>query len=166
MHESRRANSLGNSALTAKTSQFLHGHQKSEIALSATCPSTEYPVPSTQYLVPRTRRLPSSGLERVPSRVDGGQFDLQGFEPRHRILDHCRALRVEGGVGDLRVERALLGFERLNPRRQRVELALFLIRQLLERRGRLGARGSGLGARDSGLGARGSGQQSLALPVF
>src|SRR5471030_1201455 len=74
-------------------------------------------------------------IELVPSCIGARQRLLQLGEPRQRVVDRRRRLLVEVRIRDFGIQRNLLAFERLDPRRQLRELPPLLVGQLASRRG-------------------------------
>src|SRR5581483_9193145 len=73
--------------------------------------------------------LRRSGIEGIPLRVELRQLPRQRLGPRKRLGDLRRRFLVEVGPRDLRGERRLFSFERLDAARERLELALLVVGQ-------------------------------------
>src|SRR5438067_1991539 len=81
----------------------------------------------------RTRRQFISGaiVEVVPAGVRGGDFVLNILGAREGGADRVRWLLIKGWIRDPFGQHALLLLERIDPRRQRLQLVLFPVGEFL-----------------------------------
>src|SRR5207237_10404493 len=88
--------------------------------------------PVLRDMKPARRQFTSGALvEVVPAGVRGGDFVLNVLGAREGGADRVRRLLIKGWIRDPFGQHALLLLERIDPRRQRPQLALFPIGEFL-----------------------------------